>query len=100
MRDEGPLHIDIHATVDGEDVLIAVADDGLGMDEEVKELLLTGAKRVYYGSEGTGIALRNVNERIERYYGEGSGIEIMSKLGEGTVVTLRLAGAGTDIKRN
>lgn len=46
--------------------------------------------------EGTGIALRNVAERIERFYGPGSGIEIMSKLGEGTVVTLRLADSAPD----
>lgn len=93
MRDEGPLHIDIHATVDGDDVLIAVADDGLGMDEEVADLLLAQAKGPRDGDEGTGIALRNVAERIERFYGVGSGIEIMSKLGEGTVVTLRIAHA-------
>ncbi len=99
MRDEGPLHIDIHATVDGNDVLIAVADDGLGMDEKAKELLLSSAQADRGGNEGTGIALRNVSERIERFYGEGSGIEIMSKLGEGTVVTLRIAGAGVDVKR-
>lgn len=98
MRDEGPLHIDIHATVDGNDVLIAVADDGLGMDEEAKELLLASAHMNHDKSGGTGIALRNVAERIERFYGGGSGIEIMSKLGEGTVVTLRIAGAGVDVK--
>ena len=94
MRDEGPLHIDVHATVDGSDVLIAVADDGLGMDEEAAELLLQQTRPSEGGNnEGTGIALRNVAERIERFYGVGSGIEIMSRLGEGTVVTLRLGNA-------
>lgn len=94
MRDEGPLCIDIHATVDGEDVLIAVADDGLGMDEDVADRLLAQTQNTTHGDgEGTGIALRNVAERIERFYGVGSGVEVMSKLGEGTVVTLRLADA-------
>ena len=94
MRDEGPLHIDVHATVDGSDVLIAVADDGLGMDEEAAELLLQQTRPSDGGNDkGTGIALRNVAERIERFYGVGSGIEIMSRLGEGTVVTLRLGKA-------
>lgn len=92
MRDEGPLSIDIHATVDGDDVLVAVADDGLGMNEDVAERLLAATTPEKRGdTEGTGIALRNVAERIERFYGPGSGIEIMSKHGEGTVVTLRLA---------
>ena len=43
--------------------------------------------------KGTGIALRNVAERLERFYGFGSGIDIVSKPDEGTCVTLRLARA-------
>ena len=39
------------------------------------------------------MALRNVAERIERFFGVGSDVEIVSKPGEGTCVTLRLAGA-------
>jgi two-component system sensor histidine kinase LytS len=93
MRDEGPLHIDVHVATDGSDVLIAVADDGLGMDDAVADRLLKQAKAAEGNERGTGIALRNVAERIERFYGVGSGIEIMSKLGQGTVVTLRLGDA-------
>lgn len=94
MRDEGPLHIDVHVATDTSDVLIAVADDGLGMDAEVAERLLAESPRPAGGGErGTGIALRNVAERIELFYGVGSGIEVMSKPGEGTVVTLRLGDA-------
>lgn len=97
MRDDGPLHIDIHATVDGSDVLVSVADDGLGMDEDAANRLLEQTQEGTRGEgEGTGIALRNVAERIERFYGFGSGIEIMSSLGEGTVVTMRLADATSD----
>ncbi len=43
-------------------------------------------------AKGTGIALRNVADRIELFYGEGSGVEVMSKVGSGTCVTLRLVG--------
>lgn len=93
MRDEGALHIDVHATTHGQDVLLAVADDGLGMDEDAKVRLLAQAKMPRDPSGGTGVALRNVAERVERFYGVGSGIEIMSRLGEGTVITLRLADA-------
>ena len=99
MRDTGPLSIDIHAVADGDDVLIAVADDGLGMTEEAARRLLnpdaseapapvgSGRKR------GAGMALKNVMERLERFYGTGSGVEIVSCPGEGTCVTLRLRGA-------
>lgn len=91
MREEGPLRIDVHVEPDGRDVVIAVADDGLGMDAEVAERLLQG----YRSSDGkeTGIALRNVTERVERFYGEGSSVEIVSRPNEGTCVTLRLARA-------
>ena len=98
MRDEGALHVDVQVATDGDDILIAVADDGLGMDEAVAERLLAGAteprrSRGPAAGAGTGMALRNVAERIERFFGVGSGVEIVSKPGEGTCVTLRLAGA-------
>lgn len=94
LRDEGPLHIDVQATTDGSDLLIAVADDGLGMDESVAGRLLEGPmQEAPHKGSGTGVALRNVAERIELFYGVGSGVEIMSKLGEGSVITLRLVGA-------
>ena len=94
MREEGPLHIDIHVATDGDDVLIAVTDDGLGMSEECAAALLSPVSAPTRGdSKGTGIALRNVAERLERFYGFDSGVDIVSKPGEGTCVTLRLAHA-------
>ena len=93
MREEGPLHIDVQVATDGRDVLIAVADDGVGMDTDVAERLLKVGEHTAGSSKGTGIALRNVADRIERFYGRGSGVDIMSKVGSGTCVTLRLAGA-------
>lgn len=98
MRDEGPLHIDVYVDSDGPDVVIAVADDGLGMSEEVAERLLQGYHQPVSSSKETGIALRNVAERVERFYGTGSGVEIMSRPNEGTCVTLRLAHAMEDLK--
>ena len=96
MRDEGTLHIDIRAEEDEGDVVIAVIDDGNGMDEEelikLREKVATEHDPGYSKEKkGTGIALRNVAERLERFYGFNSGIDIMSKPGEGTCVTLRLA---------
>lgn len=104
MRDEGPLHIDVQVVSDGDDVMIAVADDGLGMDEEVAQRLMATVEkgmRAQSGSgkatmnpdgsiRGAGVALSNVAERVEHFFGVGSGVEIMSRPGEGTVVTLRL----------
>lgn len=93
MREEGVLHIDIHVTREDSDILIAVADDGCGMSEEQVEVMLQKASGMSDAEKGTGIALRNVEERLARYYGPGSGIDIVSRLGEGTAVTLKLVGA-------
>lgn len=101
MRDEGPLNIDIRTEIDGDDILISVTDDGLGMDrgtctllqEKVSNCLTSHASGYSKSEKGTGIALQNVAERLERFYGYGSGLDIMSRTGEGTCVTLRLARA-------
>ena len=94
MRDDRPLHIDVYVAKEGSDVLISVTDDGLGMDEQVAARLVGNAPIAPQGNaKGTGVALRNVAERVERFYGIGSGIEIMSRPGEGTSVTIRLANA-------
>ena len=95
MRDEDPLHIDIQVATDGDDILIAVVDDGLGMDKAVADRLLAAAAEPRANAapgQGMGMALRNVAERVERFFGAGSGVEIVSKPDEGTSVTLRLVG--------
>ena len=98
MRDEGALHIDVHAVRDGDDVLIAVTDDGVGMDPETLQKLTETVEKphtIEHGpsSKGTGIALHTVAERIKRFYGADSGIEIVSKVDQGTQIALRLGGA-------
>lgn len=99
MRDEGPLHVDVQVVTDGDDIMLAVADDGVGMSKEAARSLLEGSSQVSSPSaKGTGVALKNVAERIERFYGPGSGVEIMSKAGEGTAVTLRLVGAAPKVE--
>ena len=94
MRDEGALHIDITVARDREDILVSVTDDGLGMDKDTASLLLEETSPAPSKTgKGAGIALKNVADRIQRFFGEESGVDIVSRLGEGTCVTLRLSGA-------
>ncbi|WP_185602349.1 ATP-binding protein [Paenibacillus sp. 598K] len=62
-------------------VEIAVRDNGVGMTAEEVEGLLQA-------KEGQGIALRNINQRLQRLY--GSGLQIASTPGQGTVVSFHV----------
>ncbi len=89
MRPTGePLHIDIKVYKKDNDVIIAVADDGVGMESTERD------KAVNKGSsQGAGIALKNVDDRLRSCFNTGSGICIESELNVGTTVNLVLGGA-------
>ena len=70
-----------------EDVVILVSDDGVGMDEETVEEILSGNT----GSKGgTNIAVYNTHRRLQMLYGPEYGLTYRSKQGEGTEVEIRL----------
>jgi two-component system sensor histidine kinase LytS len=90
MRPGEPLHIKVVAYTKGNDVLIDISDDGVGMDEETLGKLLVEKSPT---KTGTGIALNNVHARLSTCFGQGSGITAVSELGVGTTITLHLCGA-------
>lgn len=65
---------------------ITIYDDGCGMDavqvREINDNLNNGSM------PRSNIGLRNVNERIRLYFGEGYGLQVESKEGEFTKVTI------------
>ena len=90
---DGDGLIDIRADTDGRDLTITVSDNGLGMPPDVVERLLTASPQPGAqtgGKWGSGIGLRNVQERIRLYFGSEYGVTIQSEPDEGTVVTLHL----------
>ena len=70
----------------GDDVVITVRDNGMGMPQEKAETLVT------YQAKGYG--LKNVNDRIRILYGENYGIRILSAPDEGTTVVMRFPKEG------
>ena len=60
---------------------IEVADNGVGMSPEQCESILSEA------SDGYG--LKNVNSRLQFYFGKDCGLHIESVVGKGTVVSIR-----------
>ena len=70
------------------DIYIDVIDNGIGMPPETVEHLLTDGK--YERKRGSGIGLKNVDQRIKLYFGQDYGLEIKSEPDVGTRVRIRL----------
>ncbi|WP_165248733.1 histidine kinase [Adlercreutzia sp. ZJ141] len=88
MPAEGLLTITVKGVMHGEDAIIHVIDDGVGMDEQTCANIMSPEM-----STGMGIAVKNVRDRIAGYFGTGATMEVASELGEGTRVTLVLKDA-------
>ncbi len=83
MVDEGQIRITIRQ--EGDDLLLSVEDNGIGMTpEKCREILHKEP------GDRTGIGIKNVNDRIKIYFGEKYGLTITSELDEGTRVDIRM----------
>ena len=67
-----------------DDLYMSVSDNGLGMTHLFQAADHTSSGR------GSGIGVKNVNERIKLYFGTGYGLDIQSEPDEGTTVTAHL----------
>jgi two-component system, LytTR family, sensor kinase len=68
-------------------LLIEIEDDGIGMEAEATAGVLSEAG--WTGSaSGNGIGMRNVRERMAVLYGSHAEVEIVSRPGRGTKITL------------
>ena len=72
-----------------DELYLSVADNGLGMTEDKVGMILTG-KSTSGNGRGSGIGVKNVNERIKLYFGEAYGLTIDSEPDEGTTVIIHL----------
>lgn len=86
LKEEGEKILEISFKNDGADVLIVVEDNGLGMEQEKAESMVT------YQTKGYG--LKNVNDRICLLYGETYSIGIFSEVGRGTRIEIRIPKGG------
>ncbi len=81
--DAGEIVIEVRD--DGEDIIMSVTDNGIGMEEEDCKRLLQEKE-----DRASGIGIKNVNDRNQIYFGEQYGLVIESEPDEGTRVTIRL----------
>lgn len=88
---EGSLFL--AAKLDGDDLLLTVKDDGVGIPEEkLAELQKSLEQEVYDTSKHVGIL--NTQARIRLRYGRRYGITIESTPGDGTTMTVRIPAEG------
>ena len=78
----------------GDDIIFEIKDNGVGMDQDTMEHIFERHK-VNYRSNGVGVY--NVERRIRLSYGQEYGISYKSKLGEGTVATMRIPKERRDV---
>ena len=89
LQDEGLISISAMEK-DGKTIVISVKDNGVGMSEEIAASLLDKNSSHQHLSDGNGIGLQNIDERIKLSYGDEYGLTIHSELDEGTEVIITI----------
>lgn len=87
--------LEIRGSLSGENVVIVVADNGVGMDEETLSHIFEKHK-VNYRSNGVGVY--NVQQRLQLYYGSQYGITYTSEKGRGTAASITIPAAQGDTR--
>jgi len=85
-KDEGTGIIRISGSIEGDNIILSVQDNGKGIPENIIE-------KINYGQildSKSGYGIKNVVERIKLIYGDAYGLEYISKYNEGTTVRIKL----------
>lgn len=88
LSNKGLIVISGSLTEDGKDVVLTVADNGLGMTKAELARLRESMKSDII-KESKHIGVTNVNQRLRLYFGDEYGLEVDSQEDKGTVVTMR-----------
>lgn len=83
MSEHGEIYVGVHE--EGEDIVMTVTDNGIGMEPSQCESILKTDS-----NSNNGIGIKNVNDRIRIYFGEHYGLHITSELDEGTTIEIRI----------
>ncbi|MDE6883709.1 MAG: sensor histidine kinase [Lachnospiraceae bacterium] len=86
---DGDGEICVKAYREEDQLWFRISDNGLGMTAEQAKGLLDEQNHVS-SKRGSGIGVKNVNERIRLYFGESYGLTIWSEPDEGTVIRIHL----------
>ncbi len=81
MSEKGEILIEVYEQ--GQDIIMKVCDNGVGMTQTQCEEILQKDSH-----HNNGIGIKNVNDRVKIYFGEQYGVTISSELDEGTKVEI------------
>ena len=85
---DGDGEIDVKVFKEDDSLYFTITDNGLGMSKDMVETLLS--KDFVPSKKGSGIGVKNVNERIKLYFGSEYGLKVESEPDEGTKITIHL----------
>lgn len=96
----GNIEIIVEAT--GENIEVAVMDNGIGMDEaavqNVRDRLESNESGIRSEDTWHSIGLKNVHDRLKHLYGEQYGLEITSAVDIGTLVKIVIPSQESQVK--
>lgn len=76
------IHMSLTASLQQSQIIFGIRDDGVGMSEDtIEQIFSKGAYRLGYG-------IRNVDDRIKLQFGQEFGVNIHSRVGEGTEISI------------
>ena len=88
IRPKGGGVIAIRAKFEGENILVEIEDDGVGMTEEDLENLVRNLKDDTQMPDRNHVGLKNVDRRIRLVFGDEYGITVESKKDAGTCIKI------------
>lgn len=86
-RGKGSIKVNVFREKDN--LYVTVMDNGIGMSPEICETILKKDSH-FENTSGSGIGVKNVNQRIQLYFGEKYGLYYKSEIGQGTEAVLKL----------
>ena len=86
----GKLSVTMERGPGGQDLLIHLADDGVGMEEEQLKSLLSKSSEENETTQFRHLGLWSVHRLLQLSFGPDYGLSVQSRMGQGTVITMRL----------
>lgn len=84
----------IRARKDGNDAIVEIADDGVGMDEDKIALIMQKANGLFGESRASGLGIVSVARRLRHQLGEACKLTLEGGKGKGTTVRIRIPCSG------